>query len=150
MKQSFLSILIFSICFFSAIAQELSDGKLTKLIKKSIKPQYTEWVLFSNGTYQVITADSFTNNLGGKATQTLRKLINLDGKILDKNTSILKTDSSHGWFVDSIIEGLYTYIDSTEFKSKGLERPTKNDIINRAVQKRQHDKSHTKILFRSH
>ena len=150
MKHSVI-ILAFLIAFCTlANSQNLTDKQQLTQIKKTIKEQYTSWVIFSNGTYLVITADSATPDLRTRAIQILKDTGTAEGKKLEKNNFVLDIKNIDGWIVDSPFQGLYTYVSTTELKNNGVPNPTDQDIVLFAMTKRQKDIIEYKIVETSY
>jgi hypothetical protein len=77
-----LSAILLTFIIFQnySLGQKTIHDELLASIKLTIKPQYTSWVAFSNGTFLVITADSATPKLNQKAIAILRSNDNQNGK----------------------------------------------------------------------
>ena len=114
-RQNFMKLLFTILLTFIAFQnysqeQKADDTGLLASIKLTIKPQYSDWVVFSNGTYLVITADSATRDLNQKAIDILRKNEHQIGKKLDKDNYVISLKNINGWVVDSDVEGMCTYV----------------------------------------
>ena len=150
MKHSVI-ILAFLIAFCTlANSQNLTDKQQLTQIKKTIKEQYTSWVIFSNGTYLVITADSATPDLRTRAIQILKDTGTAEGKNLRKIILFWISKILMGglWIVP--FQGLYTYVSTTELKNNGVPNPTDQDIVLFAMAKRQKDIIEYKIVETSY
>ena len=133
-----------------ANSQSIADKQQIAQIKKTIKEQYTSWVIFSNGTFVVITADSSTPNLRNRAIQILKDTGTAEGKKLDSSNFVLEIKNINGWIVDSPYQGLYTYVSATELSNNGIKIPTDHDIVLFAMTKRQKDIIKCKIVEASY
>ncbi len=146
MKYS-LILVSFLIAFCTSIrSQSLSDREQLAQIKKTIKSQFKSWAIFSNGTFLVITSDSATPNLENRAIQILLENGNAESQILFKNNSVLDIKKIEGWIVESLFQGLYTYVSKIELNDNGVLNPTNAEIILFAMAKRQKDIIEHKIV----
>ena len=147
MKLLFTILLSFIAFQNYSLGQKTDDIGLLASIKLTIKPQYSDWIAFSNGTYLIITADSATPNLNQKAIDILRKNEHQIGKKLDKDNYVISLKNINGWVVDSDVEGLYTYVGVDELKKFNDSMHKDTDIVLYAIQKRKMDIAEAKIIF---
>lgn len=150
MKQS-LIILTLSLAFsISACSQNTTDSQLLVNIKNSIKRQYTSWVVFANGTYVVITADSSTPDLRTRAIEILKDFGNTEGKKLSQSDLVISLKDIDGWIVDSPFQGLYTYVSRLELKNNSILYPKDSDITLLAISKRKKDFTDRNVIATSY
>jgi hypothetical protein len=150
MKQYCISLVIFTLAWITAGAQNSLDSQAISSIRNSIKEQYFDWMIFSNGTYVVITADSATPNLERKIKEILQEYGKVNGKVLHRSNLILKIEEINGWVVDGQFQGLYTFVSQSEVSAIGKSNPTNEDIIEYAMQKRLKDIKELKIIVKSY
>jgi hypothetical protein len=119
----------------------MNKDALLAHVKQAINPKFTNWVLFSNGTY-IILEDTVQNK-----QQVALNLMKEYGPVYTGSPagdfSIISLNQTEGWIVTSHYYGMYTYVHPSEINS---EKPSDIDIGLFGRSKREKDAMELEII----
>jgi hypothetical protein len=158
MKQFFFSML--ALMFFSCNSdvQNTSDQSLTvsdtsmihteliSHIRLAINPKYQHWVLFSNGSYIILT-DSLKGDPKSNALKIMKEYGPVHGGSPAGDISIKKLNKTQGWSVGGHYYGMYTYVHPDELIRAGIANPSDLDVGVYGRDKRDKDAKELRIVY---
>lgn len=123
----------------------MTVSELVGHVKLAINPAYTDWVLFSNGTY-IILPDSLKSDTEKNALKILKEFgpVHAGGSAGDM--TVTELNSTEGWSVGGHYNGMYTYVHPSELTRKGISNPSDLDVGLYGRDKRNSDSRELKVV----
>jgi hypothetical protein len=120
----------------------MTEKDLIENVKKAINPTFTNWVLFSNGTY-IILADSIETDKKNKAIEIMKEYGPVFAGSPAGDITVTTLNLAPGWSVGGHYYGMYTYVDQKEMKPN----PTDLEVGLYGRQKRDKDGKELNLIY---
>src|SRR5262245_33086465 len=101
---------------YDAGTAKLSEGALIQNVRLAIKPEFPNWVLFSNGTYVIIDGEIATSDPRAYALEQMREFGPVHTGCPAGDFSVTTLQKTEGWSVGGHGIGMYTYVHPSELK----------------------------------